>query len=1093
MASAQDEATSSAEEPSTAPMDVVGAEVARVEESASADGGEPVEGQGNIVGQIFDSEKGDYVSGVTVLLVWPDAEARELGNETARERFEVSNNEGKFRFVGVPVGVYTLRFVKSGYRTSSIRDLKVVANEATKADFPLPPELPPTIDNIFELDEFEIAAEKLSSQNDLLADLRREAAGTVDFLSSEDFAKFGGTDLSDLVQRLPGVNVVGGKFAVVRGLGDRYNSTLVNGLPMPSPDPVRQGLQLDLFPTSIIESVVTNKNFLPNMPNNSSGAAFELTTKSFPDEPTGWGKIGVRFNSLALSDTYLRDPNSGRADFVANGKSNRSTTPNTATANQQARIAGLSVIPEEGSAPLGITMSGGGGNTFELPNGRNLGFIASASYDSSYSTEVGKQQDRYATNSNYFGVPPGFPGHISFFNSTRVPGSLFYGDLDASALAYDVVASDADVLIGMLGGIGYEFDKAGNNKIVFNVLYSQSGNGFAEQQSNGYLPEEFGFFETNLTDSDRGVGSPESGQSGTTGRNVIGRGYDDTNTFNQDILSYEQRNLTAFQVGGEFLEPKGETLQLFWGLTYAKTSSDLPQQTVLSSFYDNGTGTRPAGYFYDSAAGIGGSGPPAFLTETTRTIDDETNAGRIDADYEWEISSKLNSVFSGGGSWTYADRHVDQVDAESSVGSVTSRYATKQELFDAVFNTPGVSTTTYTSYADARRKEAAGYMMSQFVFDDNFTITGGARITNVNFTSSGNAQLTPTRTLDQFLSSSPRGSTLTNPTNGEIIGYTDSSVVGKIDRTYVLPGGTISYNFLENWNLRLGASQTIAYPSFRELSPYFSRSLETGDIILGNPTLQISDVESFDARVQYDFDTGFIALGGFYKTIEQPIEQIVLRDPVTGDSVLSFFNNPNTARVKGLELEAQTSLDFLAPELEYFSIGANYTYIDASVGYPQNVLDSYFSYSAPNVLNPDGNLNNGAFVGTDGPPYGNNNLPTDRRLFDQPDWLVNANLTFNQPDWGSAITVAVFAQSDVLSAVGSGLDNSVDQYTKSYYQLDLTFNQNITDNLVFKFQITNITDTARGIQYVTPVANKVYDRVTYKIGQSYRFAVEYTF
>ncbi|WP_309386567.1 TonB-dependent receptor [Cerasicoccus frondis] len=1045
------------------------------------------EGEGNIVGQVFDAESGDYVSGVTVLLVWPDEEARELGNEAERDRFETTNNEGKYRFVGVPAGVYTLRFVKSGYRSSAIRDLKVLPNEAARGDFPMPRELPPTLDNIFELEEFEIGAEALSSQNDLLADLRREAAGTVDFLSSEDFAKFGGTDLSDLVQRLPGVNVVGGKFAVVRGLGDRYNSTLVNGLPMPSPDPVRQGLQLDLFPTSIIENVITNKSFLPNMPSNSSGAAFELNTKSFPDEPTAWGKAGFRFNSLALSDEYLKDPNAGSSDYWANGKSNRQTTPDDPSLNQRARISGMSVVAEEGSPPIGLTFSAGGGNTYELDNGRNLGFIASASYDSSYSTQIGTQQNRYATNSNYFGVPPGFPGHVPAFNTTRQPGSLFLGELGASGLLYDTTSSDADVLIGMLGGLGYEFDKAGNNKIVFNFLFSQSGNGFAERQDNGHLPSEFNFQNTQLTDSDRGVGTPSSGNSGSTGLNIIGRGNADTNTFGSDTLSYEQRNVTAFQLGGELLEPKTEDLTIFWGVTYAKTSSDLPQQTVFNSFYDNGTGSNPAGYFYDSAAGIGGSDTPPILTETSRSIDDETNGGRLDANYEFDINKRISSVVSGGGYWSFADRHVDQVDAVSTIGSVTPRFATREELFDYAFSTGSAGTTSFPSFADARRKEIAGYFMGEFSINDDLSFTGGARVTKVLFNASGNAQLTPTRTLDQFLTSTPRGSSLTNPTNGEIIGFTDASVEGDIDKNYILPGATVSYDFLEDWNVRLGYAQTVAYPSFRELSPYFSRNLETGDTILGNPTLGISQVENFDVRVQYDFDTGFIALGSFYKTIEDPIEQIVLRDSVTGRSIQSFFNNPNTARIKGIEVEMQTSLDFLSPELEYFSIGANYTYIDASVGFPENVLDSYFTYAA------NGNIQNGSLIGTDGPPYGNNNLPTDRRLFDQPEWLVNANLTFNQPDWGTAITIAVFSQSDVLTAVGSGLDNSVDQYTKSYYQLDLTLNQNITDNLVFKFQVTNITNTARGIEYVTPVINRTYDRTSYNIGQSYRFAIEYTF
>ena len=108
----------------------------------------------------------------------------------------------------------------------------------------------------------------------------------------------------DLVSRLAGVNVVEGQFAVVRGLGDRYNSTLLNDLPVPSPDPIRQGVQLDLFPTSIIESVVADKAFLPGLPSNSSGAAFNLITRSYPEDFTAWLETGFTVNKIILKPAY---------------------------------------------------------------------------------------------------------------------------------------------------------------------------------------------------------------------------------------------------------------------------------------------------------------------------------------------------------------------------------------------------------------------------------------------------------------------------------------------------------------------------------------------------------------------------------------------------------------------------------------------------------------------------------------------------------------------------------------------------------------------------------------------------------------------
>ena len=93
---------------------------------------------------------------------------------------------------------------------------------------------------------------------DLFLDLQASpniAAG----ISKEEFTQSGISDAAGAVSKIAGANIVGGKYAVVRGLGDRYSNTLVNGALISSADPSKKAVQLDLFPSDLLESVAINR------------------------------------------------------------------------------------------------------------------------------------------------------------------------------------------------------------------------------------------------------------------------------------------------------------------------------------------------------------------------------------------------------------------------------------------------------------------------------------------------------------------------------------------------------------------------------------------------------------------------------------------------------------------------------------------------------------------------------------------------------------------------------------------------------------------------------------------------------------------
>jgi outer membrane receptor protein involved in Fe transport len=1045
-------------------------------------------GKGSVGGQIFDTNTASVIGGVTVTLEWPQAADSDFDEEYAQQQTVVSDERGVYGFTDVPSGHYTLSFFKNGYQTLKMKGIKIYPDETKRADAAMRPRDVGFDDDIFDMGEFAVEFQTLGSTQDFLADLKQQSPGTIDYLTAEDFAKFGGSDLSSVINRLPGVTVVEGQFAVVRGLGDRYNSTLLNGLPISSPDPVRQGLQLDLFPTSIIESVVTQKQFLPNLPSNSSGAAFALQTKAYSEEPTVYFKGGIRLNSNA-ADTYLKSPTSSYNDLLADGASSRPSKP---TSNTPAAIlSGLSsqVIAEEASAPIGLSFGAGASNTFVTDDNRKLGIVFAASYNSDYSTAIGTQQDQSAMGSRLRAINGNyFPPTGSYYN-----GSLFYGQLQRTDFEYDTTASDADVGIGILAGVGYEFDPEGDNKIDFTFLLSQSGNDYVMRYDNSRLPAGY------RTDLGPGNGSSDSSIS----NNFVGRTGNNSLTFNTDLISYEQRELYAYNLTGSHIFDELDDLKMDWGAVISTTTSDTPYETETNYVKNSLTGDSSY-YGSDFMANT-----PPFMTATWREINEDLYGARMDFDYEWEdpYSDWLSGLIETGIFWSQAKRNVEQVDTTvflTDPGAQVIAPTPGDLVEDILGGAGGSSASNSYSWSDNSRDIIAGYISMNFNLTDSIHITGGGRLGHLNLTAKGDGALNSRATVTNVLASRVYG----NPTmrNADLLGYDTAGMTdaqakasiqqqlsegGDINQQFILPALAVDVDVTDDIILKAGYSQTLAQPSFREMSPYFSRELSTGDIVLGNPLLETSKVESFDLGMEYrPWEGALIGVGGFYKRVHNPIEQIALYYQDTGTSFLTYFNNPNTATLRGVEFQFNTGLDVIADELENFSFGTNFAYIDARVGFPDNVKATYFSVTAPGTPvetenSPFGGSENGDFV--------TNNVPTTRRLFDQPEYIFNAYITYDNPDWGSMLTLSVFAQSDVLTSVGTGSSMTVDQFSIPYYSLDLTFQQEITENLVFAFRVTNITDTVRGIFYDDTVLSGNYTRQEYRVGQTYTLSLTCSF
>lgn len=334
----------------------------------------------------------------------------------------------------------------------------------------------------------------------------------------------------------------------------------------------------------------------------------------------------------------------------------------------------------------------------------------------------------------------------------------------------------------------------------------------------------------------------------------------------------------------------------------------------------------------------------------------------------------------------------------------------------------------------------------------------------------------------------------------------DEALRGEIDELYFLPSVGLSYRPWDGWAFRFSYSRTVARPSFRELGYYASVESASDDFFVGNPRLGTSDVESFDGRAEWTFgDFGdLVAASVFYKTIQDPIEQIVIIDlgsvDCTGVCVFrTYLNNPAEAELTGLELEGRKTLDFIGSEelggfLETFSIGGNFTYIDAEVA--RSAIQRERSVTFFGVTDADIAAGRQAF----------DRMSKKRRLFGQPEWIANADITFDHPDWGTKATLSIFAISEVLDAIGSNeltIPNGVvgmqfDRYLDEFYQLDLVVSQAFTipglpGEFLARASAKNLTDSTRKVIYdQTQTVDDIAER-SFKIGRDYSFAIGYTF
>ncbi|MGB3592092.1 MAG: outer membrane beta-barrel protein [Nonlabens sp.] len=438
--------------------------------------------------------------------------------------------EGKYTMDVVP-GTYTVVFTFVGYSTKEITDVVVKADETTDLNVTM-------TSAAAALDDVVITVTKRQNSDKAVLTAQKNSTNVVDAISSEAIKKAGASSVASAVKSVPGVSVQGGKFVYVRGLGDRYTKTLLNGMEVPGLDPDRNALQLDIFPTGVLENLQVKKSATADLTADFTGGIVDIITKDIPSSEEYSISASLGYNpDMHFNDNFLTYEGSG-TDFLGFDDGSRTSPIVAGSMIPQVQVDGsavrqitqlfnpqLAAMREQSFMDFGFSFSAG--NKYRFENGNALGFTASTSYKN----------------------------ETEFFDN-YIDGQIFRKNDDSSILAPVVDRTQQgslgsnNVLLNGLIGLTYKTEQS---KYRFNILHIQNG----ESQAGVIIQ-----------------------------RNQEGN----SNTIRKDVLTYTERRLTNLLLGGEHSFASGNW-NLNWKIAPSLSAVDDKDFRVTPFRLDSGVPT----------------------------------------------------------------------------------------------------------------------------------------------------------------------------------------------------------------------------------------------------------------------------------------------------------------------------------------------------------------------------------------------------------------------------------------------------------------------------------------------------------------------
>jgi TonB-dependent receptor len=594
-----------------------------------------------------------------------------------------SDFDGKYVLEVAP-GIYTVTFSYLGYGTMEISQVVIEPGAEQIIDITLN-QLANALDGV-------VVTTTISKNTEAsVLNIQKNSVALLDGLSIQSIKKSGASDIASAIKSIPGVSVQGGKFVYVRGLGDRYTKSILNGVDVPGLDPDRNTLQLDIFPTNILDNIIVVKSATADQAADFTGGVVDIVTKDFPTRAEYSLSIGLGYNStMHFNNEYLSYEGSptdalgfdnGLRDLVL-PQSIETPLPveNGARSRQLTQLFQPNLKALQEQSPMDFNLGFTAGNQYNLNDdgSKKIGYLASLTYKNSTEFYDG------IVNGQVFRKQDQDKSVLELIDDRTQSGNLGVNN----------------VLISGLAGVSL---KGLKSKYKLNVLHIQNG-----ESSAAFIRQDN--FNVN------------------------------SNVIFKDVLTYTERSITNVLLNGEHANEDG-SWKISWKLS-----------PTLSKIYDKDLRTTPF-RFNDETGNFSispsESGDPSRIW---RDLEEINIAGKLDLTRKHKLFGR-DAKFKFGGAHTLKQREfiVDQfshpVQSRSGnfslgFGGDADQVLAPDNIYSSI-SREGTYVRRDSNVSDSFDSEitvSAGYLSDEFKFSDRFNAIIGLRLEKFDLLYSGENQ-----------------------------------------------------------------------------------------------------------------------------------------------------------------------------------------------------------------------------------------------------------------------------------------------------------------------------------------------------------------
>lgn len=773
--------------------------------------------------------------------------------------------DGRFT-LDLPPGAYELRVAMDGYQEQTIRVEAVPGQRTVTVDVGL--SMSAFTETVTVTADAPLDAVTSSAAAQLVE--RKNAAVISDNMGAQDMRANGDGDAATAMSRVTGLSVVDGQYVFVRGLGERYSNTTLSGSVLPTTEPDRKVVPLDIFPSGLLDSVQVAKSYSVDKSAEFAGGLVQIQPLKFPGRPVFDVSYGLGYNSVSTGRSMPLSP-LGTRDFWGFDNGTRALPPGI-PANKVVR-RGI-YTPEVGYTSDEMNAFG------RLLDNRWTPVHAEGRPAQSWGATFGHRWGKVGVVAS---VTHSYKE--SYVEEQRSFYRVEDGDRLEAVTDYAFQIGTQKAQLGAVANIAYAFSP--NHRVSLENFYSHGGK------------DEGRIFEGPNTEN-----------------NLHLRNY---------RLQFVEEGLMSNAVSGEhFFRALGNS-RIDWRATSARATRNEPD-------------LREA--LYQAPLGLALEAREFRLVDKSQSgfrmfneLDDDT----IDVSANWSVYFTANGrplQLKAGPSYIRREREAASRRFRfiPMSGGVDIRQSPEQLFTSSNIGTAfrfNEETRPVDAY-DARQETLAGYGMADWALSNRARIVAGVRVERFDL---------EVNTFDPF-------------------GLFVDRVTATLDNTDIFPSANLVYALRADMNLRLGYSQTVNRPEFRELAAFEFTDVVGNRSIRGNPALTRALIRNVDAR--WELFTGgrdVLAVSAFLKRFDDPIERVI-----TGSAQpVATFENADSARNFGVEVEAARQVG----RHLYFS--ANYTWVDSEITLTEGLRRTQTSLVRPlagqsrNLFNAIGELTKGEF------------------------------------------------------------------------------------------------------------------------------------